>query len=52
MVKKTPLMEQYEKENQKKHAILQGAVTEQFRIWREKKRNPSYNPRFLYEGKD
>jgi len=52
MAKKTPLMEQYERENPKKHAIWNGELTEQFRIWREKKLDPSYNSRFLYEGED
>jgi hypothetical protein len=52
MPKMTPLMEQYEKENPRKHAIWEGLVTEQFKIWKAIKLDPSYNPRYLYEGKD
>ena len=52
MLKKTPLMEQYERENPKKYAIWNGLVTEQFKIWKAKKLDPNYNPRYIYEGKD
>ena len=45
-------MEQYEKENPKKHAIWEGLITEQFKIWKAKKLDPNYNPRYIYEGKD
>ncbi len=52
MRQKTPLMEEFEKENPGKHAIWQGEITEQFRIWKEIRLDPSYNPQFLYQGKD
>ena len=45
-------MKQYEKENPKKHAIWDGLVTEQFKIWKAIKLDPTYNPRYIYEGKD
>ncbi len=52
MPEKTPLMEEYEKENPKKHAIWDGLITEQFKIWKAKKLDPNYNPRYIYVGDD
>lgn len=52
MIEKTALMQEFEKENPGKHAIWNGEITEQFKIWKEIKTNPDYNPRYIYQGKD
>lgn len=52
MITKTPLMEQFEKENPGKHAIWNDLVTEQFKIWKAIKQDPTYNPRYIYADKD
>ena len=52
MLKKTPLMEQYEKEHPGKHAIWNYQITEQFKIWKAMKEDPDFHPGYIYIGKD